>query len=97
MADKWRLGVGGFYVTDMISDENRTLTLSLDSLWSVGVGIEWQWKKNRTVTASLNYLEAGDAPVSTPELPEIGPLIGAYTNRQTIYFRIAISLQNSSG
>ena len=97
VADKWRLGLGGFYVTDMISDENRTLTLSLDSLWSVGMGVEWQWKKSRTVTASLNYLEAGNAPVSTPALPEIGPVTGAYTSRQTVYFRVAISLQNSAG
>jgi long-chain fatty acid transport protein len=97
LKDKWRLGVGGFYVSDMIGDEDRTLAFTADSIWSLGVGFEWQWKENRTVTASLNYLEVGDAPVSTPGIPVIGSVTGAYTNRQTIYFRIAISLQNSAG
>jgi long-chain fatty acid transport protein len=97
VAEKWRLGVGGFYVSDMIGDENRTVALRLDSMWSLGVGFEWQWKKNRTVTASLNYLEIGDAPVSTPELPVFGSVTGAYTDRQTIYFRVAISLSGRGG
>lgn len=91
VADNWRLGVGGFYVSDMIDDENRTMAPRLDSMWSLGVGFQWQWKDNRNVTASLNYLETGDAPVSTPEIPGIGSVAGAFTNRQTIYFRIAIS------
>ena len=97
VADNWRVGVGSFYVSDMIDDENRTMALRLDSMWSLGVGFEWQWKDNRTVTASLNYLEAGDAPVSTPDIPGIGSVAGAYTNRQTIYFRLAISLGHDRG
>jgi long-chain fatty acid transport protein len=97
VAEKWRLGVGGFYVSDMIGDENRTVALRLDSMWSLGVGFEWQWKENRTVTASLNYLEIGDAPVSTPDFPILGSATGAYTDRQTIYFRVAISLSGSGG
>ncbi len=92
VADNWRVGVGGFYVSDMIDDENRTMALLLDSMWSLGVGFQWQWKDNRTVTASLNYLEVGDAPVSTPDIPGIGSVTGAFTNRQTIYFRVAIGL-----
>lgn len=97
VANKWRVGVGGFFVSDMIDDENRTLTLRMDSMWSLGVGFEWQWKDNRTVTASLNYLQAGDAPVSTPDIPGIGSVTGAYTDRQTVYFRVAISLTGRPG
>ena len=92
VADNWRLGVGGFYVSDMLDDENRNMALRMDSMWSLGVGFQWQWKDNRTITASFNYLEAGDAPVSTPEIPGIGPVAGAFTKRKTIYFRLAISL-----
>ena len=97
LADRWRLGVGGFYVSDMIGDENRTVALRLDSIWSFGFGFEWQWKENRTVTASLNYLESGDAPVSTPELPVFGSVTGSYSDRQTIYFRVAISFSKRPG
>lgn len=92
VADNWRLGVGGFLVSDMVGDENRTLAFRADSMWSLGAGFEWQWKDNRTVTASLNYLEIGDAPVSTSEIPGIGQVTGAFTSRQTVYFRVAISL-----
>ncbi len=92
VADKWRLGVGGFYVSDMIGSKNRTMAFRADSLWSLGVGFQWQWKEDRMVTASLNYLEPGAAPVSTPDIPGIGSVSGEYSKRQTIYFRLAISL-----
>lgn len=97
VADNWRLGVGGFYVSDMLDDENRNMALRLDSMWSLGVGFEWQWKDNRAVTVSLNYLETGDAPVSTPDIPGIGSVAGAFTKRKTIYFRLAISLGPDGG
>lgn len=97
VADNWRLGVGGFYVSDMLDDENRNMALRLDSMWSLGVGFEWQWKDNRAVTVSLNYLETGDAPVSTPDIPGIGSVTGAFTKRKTIYFRFAISLGPDGG
>jgi long-chain fatty acid transport protein len=97
VADNWRLGVGSFFVSDMVGDENRTLAFRADSMWSLGAGFEWQWKDNRTVTASLNYLEIDDAPVSTPEIPGIGQVTGAFTSRQTIYFRVAISLGSGKG
>jgi long-chain fatty acid transport protein len=97
VADNWRLGVGSFYVSDMVGDENRSLAFRADSIWSLGAGFEWQWKDNRTVTASLNYLEIGDAPVSTPEIPGIGQVTGAFTSRQTVYFRVAISLGSGKG
>ena len=97
VANNWRMGIGGFYVSNMIDDENRTMALHLDSMWSLGVGFQWQWKNNRTVTASFNYLNAGDAPVSTPQIPSIGSVAGAFTKRQTIYFRVAISFGPDRG
>lgn len=50
----------------MIEDEKRTLTLRLDSIWSAGLGVEWQWTENRAVSATLDYLQLGDAPVTSP-------------------------------
>jgi len=92
VANRWRVGVGGFFVSDMIGDENRTMALRLDDMWSLGVGFEWRWNSHRTVNASLNFLEMGDAPVSPPPIPGIGSVTGAFTSRQTIYFRISLSL-----
>lgn len=95
--DRWRLGIGGFYVSDMLKDDNRTVALRLDSVWSLGAGVEWKWKENRTVTASLNFLKSGDAPVSTPELPGFGSVAGEFTERHTIYFRVALSFAGRPG
>lgn len=90
--DRWKIGFGALYIDDMIEDENRTITLRLDSGWSAGVGVEWLWKDNRSITASLNYLELGEAPVTSPELPGIGSISGSYTDRGTIWLQVALSL-----
>ena len=91
VADRWRLGLGGFWVSEMIEDANRTMTLRLDEMWSLGAGLEWHWKPRRTVNFTLNYLQIGDSPVQTPELPGIGSVTGRYTDRGTVYLQAALS------
>lgn len=92
VADRWRMGVGGFITNDMVEDENRSILLRLDRIWSLGVGFEWQWKEDRQVSATLNYLKIGDAPVTTPQAGDIGSVSGRFTKRDTIYLRVAIAL-----
>ena len=91
LSDRWMLGVGGFYADEMVDDDKRTMTLRLDSVWSAGIGAEWQWTENRSVTTSLSYVGVGDAPVTTAEIPGIGALEGEYTSRDTWLLRIGIS------
>lgn len=90
--DRWRIGFGAFYVDDMIEDDNRTITLRLDSLWSAGIGFEWQWKDNRVISGSLNYLKIDEAPVTSPAIPVVGSITGRFTDRQTIWLRIGMSV-----
>jgi long-chain fatty acid transport protein len=97
VADRWRVGVGGFYAQDGVGDQNRTMAFRLDDIWSVGFGFQWQWKSNRMVSASLNYLKVGDAPVKTPEIPGIGGVTGRFTDRGTIYLRAAVSFGPDNG
>ncbi len=78
------------FVDDMIEDENRTLTLRLDSLWSVGFGIEWQLNDRRAITAMINYLQVGDAPVTSPAIPGIGSVTGRFSDRQTIWLQVGM-------
>jgi len=92
VANRLRLGFGAFYADDMVEDENRTLTLRLDSMWSAGVGVEWQWTEKRALSATLNYLELGDAPVASPVILGIGSVSGRFSERQTIYLLIGMSL-----
>ena len=54
IADRWRIGFGAMYVDDMIDDDKRTLTLRLDSRWSLGFGFQWRWKDDRWISATLN-------------------------------------------
>ncbi len=89
--ERWMLGVAGMYVDDMVEDDNRTMTLRLDSLWSLGVAAQWQWKDDRFVKASFSYIGMGDAPVDTPSIPGIGSASGEYTSRDIFMFRVGVS------
>lgn len=75
----------------MVDDDERTLTLRLDSLWSAGVGIEWQWTDRRVVDVTLNYLKLDDAPVTSPPLDPVGSVTGRYVDRETIWLNVGLS------
>lgn len=83
--------VGAFYVDAMVSDDQRTITLRLDDIWSISIGLEWQWKPNSAINMMLNYVQMGDAPVSTPDIPLIGAVTGAYTDRRTLFLQAGIN------
>ncbi len=85
VSERVRLGVGAFVTDEMIKDENRTMMLRLDAATSYGFGVEWQTKKGRLFSVTLNYLDFGDAPVTSPDLPVLGVISGQYTQRDTIY------------
>jgi long-chain fatty acid transport protein len=89
ISERVRLGFGAFITDEMITDENRTMMLRLDSATSYGVGIEWLTKKGTAIVAQLSYLDFGDAPVTSPDLPVIGVISGEYTKRDTFYLQIS--------
>ena len=89
--NRWMLGVGGLVTNQMIDDEERTMTLRLDALWSLGLAAEWQWTDSRTVKMSVSYIGMDDAPVSTPAIPGFGSLEGKFTSRDTVQFQIGMS------
>ena len=89
VGERWRLGVGAFVTDEMIADDNRTMLLRLDSATSYGVGAEYTTRKGTTITANLSYLDLGDAPVTSPDLPVLGEISGSYSKRDTIYLQIS--------
>ena len=91
LTERVRIGFGAFYSQEMVTDENRTMLLRLDDVWSAGVGIEWQWTDTRLVNVSLNYLQFGDAPTTSPDIPGFGSISGRYTDRRTIFLEAALS------
>jgi long-chain fatty acid transport protein len=86
----WMMAVAGLYIDDMVKDEDRTVTLRLDSIWSLAIAAEWQWKDNRQLFASLSYMEPGDAPVNTPPIPGIGSAFGKFTSREVLLLNLGI-------
>ena len=63
----------------------------LDSMWVAGVGVEWQWMPTRAVSATLNYIQMGNAPVTSPAIPGIGSGTGRFSERGTIYLEVGMS------
>ena len=85
------LGVSAKVTNQMIDDDERTMTLRLDSVWSVGAAAEWQWTDSRSLKASLSYLNLGESPVTTPAIPVIGSLEGRFKSRDAILLQIGMT------
>jgi long-chain fatty acid transport protein len=90
VARDWMLGVGGLVTNQMIDDDQRTMTLRLDALWSLGLAAEWRWTDARSVRVSMSYVGMDDAPVSTPVIPGFGSLEGRFTSRDTVLFQVGV-------
>jgi len=97
ISDRLRIGFGAMFVDDMVDDDQRTLTLRIDSLWTVGVGLEWEWTPTRIVNANLSYIQLGDAPVTSPTIPVIGNVTGIYTDRGTLFLELGMSFGTGTG
>jgi long-chain fatty acid transport protein len=91
VSPRWMLGVSGLVTNQMIDDDDRTMTLRLDALWSVGVGAEYKWTDTRTIKLSLSYMGLDDAPVTTPHIPQVGSLQGKFEKRDTLLLQIGIT------
>jgi long-chain fatty acid transport protein len=91
VTSRWMLGIGGLVTNRMIDDDERTMTLRLDSLWSLGFAAEWRWTDVRTVNMSVSYLGMDDAPVTSPSIPGLGSLEGEFTSRDTLLLQIGVS------
>jgi long-chain fatty acid transport protein len=91
VAPRWMLGVSAMATNQIIDDDERGMTLRLDAVWSVAAAAEWQWTDTRTVKASLSYLDLGDAPVTSPDIPGVGALEGRFKSRDAILFQIGMT------
>ena len=96
ISDRTMVGVGYMYIDDMVSDEERTMTMRVDSAWSAGVGLTWQWTDRRVVFATLNYMKAGDAPITSPTLGQLGSVTGRFVDRDTIWMQIGVNFGTDS-
>ena len=91
VSKRWMMGVSGLVTNQMIDDDDRTMTLRLDALWSVGAAAEWQWTESRSVKMSLSYMGLDDAPVSTADIPGYGSLEGKFKSRDTLLLQVGVT------
>lgn len=91
VSNRWSLGVGGAVTNEMVDDDDRTMTLRMDAVWTLGLAAQYQWTEERTVRAALTYIGMGDAPVETGEIPGLGSLQGKFKSRDTWLFQIGTS------
>ncbi|MGI9342039.1 MAG: OmpP1/FadL family transporter [Gammaproteobacteria bacterium] len=83
VGDRVVLAVAGIYVSDMVDDDSRQLSLRFDDAWGLGAGIEWRWSDKWRVDATIGYTEMGDSPVTTDDIEAIGgPISGRFTDRE---------------
>lgn len=60
------LKLGALHVTQAVDDEKRTLTMRMDEVWGLGVGMGYKLEQsNLDINLDLTY--SGDAPVDTGE------------------------------
>ena len=91
VSSRWMLGIGGAITSDMVDDDERTMTLRIDEIWTLGVAAEFQWTEDRSIYASAAYIGMGDAPVETAEIPGLGSLQGEFDSRDIWQFQIGMS------
>jgi long-chain fatty acid transport protein len=94
---RWMMGVGGLVSNQMIDEDERTMTLRLDALWTLGLAAEWRWTDSRSVKLSVSYVGMDDAPVSTPSIPGLGSLEGRFTSWDTLLFQVGMSWNSLQG
>ncbi len=91
LSSRWTLGVGGAITNEMVDDDERTITLRMDAVWTFGFAAEYQWSEERTLRAALTYIGIGDAPVETDSIPGLGSLQGDFSSRDTWLLQIGTS------
>ena len=73
---------------DFMPDNRRSLT-AVSNPAGIHGGL---YSRHFWISATLNYLELGDAPVTSPSIPGIGSVTGRFSDRGTIYLRVALNL-----
>lgn len=83
--DSWILKAGAVYVDQPVSDENRTSTWRLDSMWGVGLGAEYAFSDKKMLAFNLNYMDLGNAPVNAGN----GTVVGEFDERYAIILDVS--------
>jgi long-chain fatty acid transport protein len=74
----WSVSAGFAYDSSPVRNSDRSIVLPLDRQYRYALGLQYDWRKNITVGAAYEYMDAGSAPVNQTGGPLKGDLKGRF-------------------
>jgi long-chain fatty acid transport protein len=90
LTPKWTIRSGAFYVSPGQEKANRTVFLRLDQMWGVGLGFEYKYRKNRSVSFDVTYIQFGEGKFTAHDVPLAGDISGKYTTNWGLVFGLGM-------
>jgi long-chain fatty acid transport protein len=60
----WSVSAGFAYDSSPVTNSDRSIILPLDRQYRYALGLQYDWRKNITLGAAYEYMDAGSAPVN---------------------------------
>ena len=85
---RWSIGLGLLYLHEPVDDYSRSAVLRLDSMWGLGGSAQYEYENGRVIGANISWIDTGEAPVSTRDLPIVGVIEGASSSHSAILLEV---------
>jgi long-chain fatty acid transport protein len=72
----WSVSAGVAYDSSPVKNSDRSIVLPLDRQYRYAMGLQYAWRKDITLGAAFEYMDAGSAPVNQTGGPLKGTLKG---------------------
>jgi long-chain fatty acid transport protein len=79
LAPLWSVSAGIAYDSSPVSNSDRSVAMPLDRQYRVGVGVQYDLRKDVVLGAAYEYLDTGDAPVNQTGGPLRGNISGDFS------------------
>ena len=86
---RWKFEAGAFYVSQPVSDSDRTLSMRLDRIVGLGAGAHYELANGDGLDFSATLVDYGDAPVDTGPSLLRGRVVGSNSNPYALLLGIA--------
>ena len=84
----WSVSAGVAYDSSPVSNSDRSIAMPLDRQYRVGVGVQYQLRRDLTLGAAYEYMDAGDALVNQSGGPLRGNFSGDFSRSDLHFFAL---------
>jgi long-chain fatty acid transport protein len=81
---------GVFYVSSPMDEEDHTAFMRLDQMWGAGIGLEYKYRMERSVSFNVTYMHFGDGKFTAQDVPIAGNIEGEYTKNYALAFGLGL-------